>query len=123
MPISRVTPLPKRIDETAISKAMSLLAIAPMVHLAESCRAIETAWLSPGRGLPDNRGMDVTIKQQPEVRVGTVRHIGPYDKISQAFERLAKLMAGAKRPPKPQLLADRKSTRLNSSHSQISYAV
>jgi AraC family transcriptional regulator len=49
--------------------------------------------------------MDVNIKQQPEVRVGTVRHIGPYDKISQAFERLAKVMAGAKRPPKPQLLA------------------
>ena len=49
--------------------------------------------------------MDVTIKQQPEVRVGTVRHIGPYQHIPQAFERLGKLMAGAKRPPQPQLLA------------------
>jgi AraC family transcriptional regulator len=49
--------------------------------------------------------MDVSIKQQPEVRVGTVRHIGPYETISQAFERLAKVIAGAKRPPKPQLLA------------------
>lgn len=49
--------------------------------------------------------MDVRIKQQPEVRVGTVRHIGPYDRIPQAFERLAKLMAGARRPPNPQLLA------------------
>jgi len=49
--------------------------------------------------------MDVRIKQQPEVRVGTVRHIGPYDRISQAFEQLSKLMTGAKRPPNPQLLA------------------
>jgi AraC family transcriptional regulator len=49
--------------------------------------------------------MHVNIKQQPELRVGTVRHIGPYERISQAFERLAKLMAGARRPPKPQLLA------------------
>lgn len=49
--------------------------------------------------------MDVRIKQQPEVRVGTVRHIGPYDKIPQAFERLGAVMAGAKRPPNAQLLA------------------
>ncbi len=49
--------------------------------------------------------MDVTITQQAEVRVGTVRHIGPYQHIAQAFERLGKLMAGAKRPPRPQLLA------------------
>ena len=50
--------------------------------------------------------MDVRIKQQPEVRVGTVRHIGPYEKIPQAFERLGAVMAGAKhRPPNAQLLA------------------
>ena len=49
--------------------------------------------------------MDVRIKQQPELRVGTVRHIGPYEKISQAFERLGALMSGAKRPPNAQLLA------------------
>lgn len=49
--------------------------------------------------------MDVTIKQQPELRVGTVRHIGPYERISQAFERLAAVVKSAKRPPSPQLLA------------------
>ena len=49
--------------------------------------------------------MDVSIKQQPELRIGTVRHIGAYEKIPQAFERLAAVMAGAKRPPNPQLLA------------------
>jgi AraC family transcriptional regulator len=53
----------------------------------------------------DNQPMDVTIKQQPELRVGTVRHIGPYARIGRAFERLAALMAGAKRPPNAQLLA------------------
>ncbi len=50
--------------------------------------------------------MDVTIKDQPELRVGTVRHIGPYDRISQAFERLGSLMAPARtRPAGGQLLA------------------
>jgi AraC family transcriptional regulator len=53
----------------------------------------------------DNQPMDVTIKQQPELRVGTVRHIGPYVAIGRAFERLAALIAGAKRPPNAQLLA------------------
>ena len=53
----------------------------------------------------DNQLMDITIKQQPELRVGTVRHIGPYERIAQAFERLAAVMSRAKRPPSPQLLA------------------
>ena len=49
--------------------------------------------------------MDVTIKVQPELRVGTVRHIGPYQQIGRAFERLASLMKNATRPPHAQLLA------------------
>ena len=49
--------------------------------------------------------MDVRITQQPEVRVGTVRHIGPYETISQAFERLGAVLSGARRPPSTQLLA------------------
>jgi AraC family transcriptional regulator len=49
--------------------------------------------------------MDVRITQQPEVRVGTVRHIGPYETISQAFERLGAVLSGAKRPASTQLLA------------------
>ena len=39
--------------------------------------------------------MDVTIKNQPELRVGTVRHIGPYERIPQAFERLGSIMSNA----------------------------
>ena len=53
----------------------------------------------------DNQWMDVTIKLQPELRVGTVRHIGPYPQIGRAFERLAALMARSARPPNAQLLA------------------
>lgn len=49
--------------------------------------------------------MDVTIKQQPELRVGTVRHIGPYMRIGQAFQRLSAVIQGTKRPLNAQLLA------------------
>jgi AraC family transcriptional regulator len=50
--------------------------------------------------------MDVTIKEQPELRVGTVRHIGPYELIVRAFERLGSIMSGAgARPAGAQLLA------------------
>ena len=50
--------------------------------------------------------MDVTIKEQPELRVGTVRHIGPYDRIPKAFERLASMVGSTgARPKGAQLLA------------------
>jgi AraC family transcriptional regulator len=50
--------------------------------------------------------MDVTIKDQPELRVGTVRHIGPYERIPQAFERLGSILGSVRaRPPGAQLLA------------------
>ncbi len=32
--------------------------------------------------------MDVTIENMPELRVATVHHVGPYDRISEAFRRL-----------------------------------
>jgi AraC family transcriptional regulator len=32
--------------------------------------------------------MHVELKQMPPFRVGTIRHIGPYNQIGQAFERL-----------------------------------
>jgi len=49
--------------------------------------------------------MDVTIKDQPELRVGTVRHIGAYERIARAFERLGSIMAACPRPAGAQLLA------------------
>ncbi|HMC55178.1 MAG TPA: GyrI-like domain-containing protein [Gemmatimonadaceae bacterium] len=35
--------------------------------------------------------MHVEIKQKPALRAGTVRHIGPYMQISQAFQRLGEI--------------------------------
>ncbi|HVW28206.1 MAG TPA: AraC family transcriptional regulator [Polyangiaceae bacterium] len=40
--------------------------------------------------------MDVTIKEMPELRVATVSHRGPYNRISEAFARLGQLAAGAR---------------------------
>jgi AraC family transcriptional regulator len=39
--------------------------------------------------------MDVQIKDMKELRVATVRHIGPYNQISEAFTRLGALAASA----------------------------
>lgn len=49
--------------------------------------------------------MDVKVKEQPELRVGTVRHIGPYERISQAFARLGSIVGSSARPAGAQLLA------------------
>ena len=37
--------------------------------------------------------MNVEIARQPELRVGTVPHVGPYIKINEAFARLGELAA------------------------------
>lgn len=39
--------------------------------------------------------MDVSIKQQPELRCFCVRHRGPYDKISEAFDKLHRIAGKA----------------------------
>ena len=36
--------------------------------------------------------MNVDIKEMPELRVAAVRHVGPYNLISQAFERLGSIV-------------------------------
>jgi AraC family transcriptional regulator len=36
--------------------------------------------------------MNVAIEDMPERRVATVHHVGPYDRIAEAFERLAVLV-------------------------------
>ena len=35
--------------------------------------------------------MNVTIENMPELRVATVHHVGPYQRISEAFQRLGAL--------------------------------
>ena len=36
--------------------------------------------------------MEVEIKEMPELRVAAVRHVGPYNQIPQAFERLGSIV-------------------------------
>src|SRR5882724_6473212 len=40
--------------------------------------------------------MNVEIKDMPELRVATVRHVGPYNRISEAFGRLGDLAGRAR---------------------------
>ena len=39
--------------------------------------------------------MNVTIEDMPEFRLATIRHVGPYDRISEAFARLGALAGQA----------------------------
>ena len=39
--------------------------------------------------------MDVQIKELPALRVAAVRHIGPYEEITEAFERLGEIAGPA----------------------------
>jgi AraC family transcriptional regulator len=70
----------------------------PRIELAATCgvhfnaRAHVPAFIARGGGGPT---MDVEIKQMPELRVGTVRHVGPYNQIPQAFERLGAIVGAA----------------------------
>ncbi|WP_394833360.1 AraC family transcriptional regulator [Pendulispora rubella] len=51
--------------------------------------------------------MNVTIEEMPEFRLATVRHVGPYHRISEAFARLGALAgpAGLFQGPPPKMLA------------------
>src|SRR5690242_11478069 len=51
--------------------------------------------------------MNVTIENMPDLRVATVRHVGPYPRISEAFQRLGALAgpAGLMRFPASVMLA------------------
>lgn len=47
--------------------------------------------------------MDVTIVDQPELRIAGIRHIGPYQQIGKAFARLGGLFKAP--PPGSQMIA------------------
>jgi AraC family transcriptional regulator len=49
--------------------------------------------LTPGES--GGRDMQVQIEHRPELRVGTVRHIGPYNQIGAAFARLGSIAGAA----------------------------
>ena len=48
--------------------------------------------------------MDVTITEQPELRIAGIRHIGPYQQIGKEFGRLGGLLKGPP-PPGSQMIA------------------
>lgn len=52
----------------------------------------ESLSLSPPTG---GIAMDVEIKEMPALRLGAVRHIGPYHRISEAFEKLGAIAGPA----------------------------
>jgi AraC family transcriptional regulator len=51
--------------------------------------------------------MHVELKELPELRVAAVRHIGPYNRIAEAFGRLGQIVDGTSliRPPATEMLA------------------
>lgn len=48
--------------------------------------------------------MDVTIANQPELRIAGIRHIGPYNQIGKEFGRLGGILKGPP-PPGSQMIA------------------
>jgi AraC family transcriptional regulator len=76
----------------------------PRIELAATCGVhFNSEWAGASRAcvpafIPRDSGgqtMDVEIKEMPELRVGTVRHIGPYNQIPQAFGRLGAIAGPA----------------------------
>jgi len=70
----------------------------PRIELAATCGV----HFDPSGRMPifiarDSGGaqMEVQITQMSELRVGTVRHIGPYNQIPEAFGRLGAIASGA----------------------------
>lgn len=63
----------------------------PRIEIAATCGVHYTGDGVVMTFIPRDSGgrtMDVEIKERPELRVATVRHVGPYNQISEAFERL-----------------------------------
>ena len=63
----------------------------PRIEIAAACGVHFTADGVIPAFIPRDSGgltMDVEIKEMPELRVGAVKHVGPYNQIPKAFERL-----------------------------------
>jgi AraC family transcriptional regulator len=62
----------------------------PRIHLAarSSVHFNPDAPREPIHFIKGETAMNVTIEQIPELRVATIHHVGPYNRISEAFERL-----------------------------------
>jgi AraC family transcriptional regulator len=70
----------------------------PRIEIAAACgihfNADEVAHAFIARD-SGGQAMEVDIKDMPELRVATVRHIGPYNQIPKAFERLGSVAGPA----------------------------
>lgn len=70
----------------------------PRIELASACgihfsaNGVIPAFIARDSG---GQAMDVDITQMPELRVGAVRHVGPYNQIPKAFERLGAIAGPA----------------------------
>jgi len=74
------------------------------IELAAPCGVHFSADGGIPRFIPRDSGgrtMEVKIDEYPELRVGTVRHIGPYIQINEAFERLGEIAGPARLFEKP----------------------
>jgi AraC family transcriptional regulator len=70
----------------------------PRIELAATCGVHFNASGSCAPFIPRDSGgqmMDVQIQEMPELRVGTVRHVGPYNQIPNAFGRLGSIAGPA----------------------------
>lgn len=70
----------------------------PRIELAATCGVHFNSGGAVPAFIPRDSGgstMDVEIKSMPELRVGAVRHVGPYNQIPQAFERLGAIAGPA----------------------------
>lgn len=71
---------------------------SPFIEIAARCGMHFSADGRAPRFIPRDSGgrtMAVEIKEMPELRVATVRHTGPYNQISEAFERLGEIAGPA----------------------------
>jgi AraC family transcriptional regulator len=70
----------------------------PRIELAATCGVHYDAGGQVPAFIPRDSGgkaMDVEIKNMRTLRVGTVHHVGPYNQIPQAFERLSQIAGSA----------------------------
>ncbi len=70
----------------------------PRIELAATCGVHFDAGGYVPAFIPRDSGgqtMDVEIRQMPELRVGTVPHVGPYNQIPEAFGRLGAIAGPA----------------------------
>jgi AraC family transcriptional regulator len=70
----------------------------PRIEIAAACGVHFSEDGVRAAFVPRNSGgltMDVEIKNMPDLRVGAVRHIGPYNQIPKAFERLGAIAGPA----------------------------